>query len=348
MRVAVRADASKQIGSGHVMRCLALAGALRKWGAAVFFLSREDPGNLVDIIGRQGCAIHCLPDGVSGWEEDVHLTAEILKLKQGTDWLIVDQYSLDRRWEQAIRRHTRKVMVIDDLANRPHDCDLLLDQNFYDGMETRYAGLVPPACVQLLGPHYALLRSEFAETRKNLRSRDGRVGRILIFFGASDGTNETSKALEAVARLGSSIAIDVVIGINNPHREHIKKLATTIPLAVCHFPFADMAALMNGADLFLGAAGTTTWERCCLGLPSLIVTVADNQVQAARDLANHGVLHYIGDHKVVHCSDIVAALDRALGDPQLLQEYSQLSLKLVDGFGVQRSVDALWKGWLPS
>lgn len=332
------------IGSGHVMRCLTLADALRERDAEVSFICCNSPGNLNEIIKKKGYVVHRLSDEESTWEEDARQTTGIIQHNHGIDWLAVDHYSLDRRWEMQTRPYTKKILVIDDLADRYHDCDLLLDQNFYAGMETRYGGLVPSACAQFLGPKYALLRPEFALARQNLITRDGSVGRILLFFGASDRTNETEKALKAVARLDSrELVVDVVIGINNIHRQKIEAMAANIPAATCHFQIADMAALIVAADLFVGAAGITTWERCCLGLPSLVVTVAETQVPAVRDLANHRCLHYIGHHNDVGIDSIFQSLRHVLGRPDILREYSQRSMELVDGQGAERCAEALRK-----
>jgi UDP-2,4-diacetamido-2,4,6-trideoxy-beta-L-altropyranose hydrolase len=342
LKIVIRVDASLQIGSGHVMRCLALAGALRERGAMVCFLCREEQGNLIELIEQQGYPVRRLPGDTASWEKDAHYTSETLTREPAADWLIVDHYSLDHCWERDVRNHARRLMVIDDLANRLHHCDVLLDHNLYEEMETRYAGLVPRSCSLLLGPRFALLRPEFSAARQRLRNRDGSVKRILIFFGGSDLTNETAKTLRAVGLLNQTdLLIDVVIGINNPHRENIEAMAAKLSKAACHIRVTDMAALMTAADLYAGAAGTTTWERCCLGLPSLVVTVADNQVMAARDLAKNGYLHYIGHHDAVRAENIANALRNALGNPAILIDYSKRCMALVDGAGTQRCTNEI-------
>jgi len=219
MKIFVRADASVQIGTGHVMRCLTLADELRGRDAEIVFVCREFAGNLCGYIEEKGYVVHRLPvsdapdQGVGAdlkhaawlgadWQTDGGQVEEIIKrLAAPLDWLIVDHYALDERWEEYLRPYVKKIMVIDDLADRAHDCDLLLDQNFYENLESRYDGLVSAWCKKLLGPKYALLRPEFREARKNLRKRDGHVKRIMIFFGGSDPANETTKALEAIRML---------------------------------------------------------------------------------------------------------------------------------------------------
>ncbi|HDL08410.1 MAG TPA: UDP-2,4-diacetamido-2,4,6-trideoxy-beta-L-altropyranose hydrolase [Desulfobacteraceae bacterium] len=230
----IRADASVQIGTGHVMRCLTLADELRERGADIIFVCREFDGNLCGYIEEKHYIVHRLPvsneqeHNIEGnlkhavwlgadWQTDARQVEEIIKgVDTPPDWLVVDHYAIDERWEGHLRPYCKKIMAIDDLADRPHDCDLLLDQNFYENLESRYDGLVPAWCKKLLGPKYALLRPEFREARKNLRKRDGHVKRIMIFFGGSDPSNETAKALEAVRMLNRpDIAVDVVVGAFN-------------------------------------------------------------------------------------------------------------------------------------
>ena len=204
MRLIIRADASIEMGSGHVMRCLALAEELKKNGFDITFITRAHEGNLNGLISDKGMKVAELsaPDSRSapvgnGCSDDC---AEWLGVTQEQDaretinalgktipyWLIVDHYGLDELWEKTIRPHVKKIMVIDDLANRHHDCEMLLDQNWFDDKESRYRGLVPAGCTQLFGPEYALLRPEFAEARKNLKPRTGEVKRIFVFFGGAD------------------------------------------------------------------------------------------------------------------------------------------------------------------
>jgi len=199
LKILIRTDSSVQIGTGHVMRCLTLADELRERGAEIVFVCRDFAGNLCGYT--EGNLKHAAWLGAD-WQTDARQVEEIIKdFNTHPDWLVVDHYALDERWERYLRSYVKKIMVIDDLADRPHDCDLLLDQNFYENLESRYDGLAPSGCKKLLGPKYALLRPEFREERKNLRKRDGYVKRIMIFFGGSDPTNETTKALEAVRML---------------------------------------------------------------------------------------------------------------------------------------------------
>ena len=355
MKIFIRADASVQIGTGHVMRCLTLADELRGRGAEVVFVCREFAGNLCGYIEEKGYVVHRLSvydtpmqDIESGlkhaawlgahWQTDVEQIEEIIKsLGITPDWLVADHYALDERWEGYLRPYVKKIMVIDDLADRPHDCDLLLDQNFYENSESRYDKLAPPRCKKLLGPKYALLRPEFREARKNLRKRDGRVRRIMIFFGGSDPSNETAKVLKAIRMLNRpDIAVDVVVGAFNLHCKVIERIASDLLDCTCHFNVEDMAALMAGADLAVGAGGTTVWERCMLGLPSLVTTVAENQERIISDMAESGYLLFLGQPEMVSVDFLYHALETALQSPCLLISFAQKTWSLVDGKGVKR------------
>lgn len=361
MKVFIRADASTQIGTGHVMRCLTLAGDLKLLGMEVSFISRVLPGDLCDYVESKGFKVYRLNtvenrDGdywewlTENWLEDARKTQEIL-LNQVTDRaditninineersglnktftdpadttnissriaaelfsaagssskaglslnLVVDSYALDSKWEKYQRPYVGKLMVLDDLADRPHDCDLLLDQNYYRNMDRRYEGLVSSACKMLLGPQYALLRPEFHQAKKDLRKRDGKIRRILVFFGGSDPTNETKKALEAIKLLNRpEIAVDVVVGAANPHQEEIKSICSELPNTTFQYQVENMAELMAAADLAIGAGGATTWERLYLELPTIAIAVAENQVETLAALGGAKKLYYLGRNEEV-------------------------------------------------
>ncbi|MFO0795676.1 MAG: UDP-2,4-diacetamido-2,4,6-trideoxy-beta-L-altropyranose hydrolase [Candidatus Brocadiaceae bacterium] len=355
-----RVDSSIKMGTGHLMRCLTLAEALREKKATVSFICRELLGNICDFIEKQGFKTYRLPFiqaqhtndkqssehtrwlGIS-WEEDAEQT-EAIMVKEGKaiDWLIIDHYALDKRWESFLRPFVKKIMVIDDLADRPHDCDLLLDQNLYENIEIRYNDMVPNHCQKLLGPKYALLRPEFKEARKNLKQRDGMVKRILVFFGGSDPTNETTKALEAIHLLNlSDITIDVVVGVANPHKEQIKQLCATMPKISFYCQVDNIAQLMANADLAIGAGGTVTWERCCLGLPSLVIAIAENQIDIIENLAQHGSIINLGWYVRIKESDISASVENILENPNRIRQMRLKGMRLVDADGTNRVTETL-------
>ena len=355
MKILIRTDSSVQIGTGHVMRCLTLADELRGRSAKVVFVCREFVGNLCGYIEEKGYVVRRLPVSDSpeqdveadlkhaawlgaDWQTDARQVEEIIKaLESPPEWLVVDQYALDERWEGYLRSYVKKTMVIDDLADRSHDCDLLLDQNFYDNLESRYDGLVPSRCKKLLGPQYALLRPEFREARKNLRKRDGHVKRILIFFGGSDPTNETAKALEAVRMLNRpDIAVDVVVGSANPYREAIDRDCKAMSGCNFYCQLSNIAELMASANLAIGAGGATTLERIYMGLPSIVITVAENQETSIQAQAHHGHLIYAGRNHDVTTDKLRIILSSL--SPKILQEMSKRTIKITGDLGTERVV----------
>jgi UDP-2,4-diacetamido-2,4,6-trideoxy-beta-L-altropyranose hydrolase len=232
-------------------------------------------------------------------------------------------------------------MVIDDLANREHDCDLLLDQN-YSKNEDRYNGLVPGNCIQLIGPEYAILRPQFQKARGNLRKRNGGVNRILVFMGGADPKNVTSKVLRAIQMLErSDIAIDVVIGNLNPYHDEIKILTSKIPNTSCHHNVENMAELMASADLCIGAGGTTTWERCCAGLPTIAIILAENQKNVSESLDKKEALINLGWYHNVTENNIKEGIEGLIDNPQKMVSMCDKSRRLVDGKGVGRVIDTI-------
>ena len=266
---------------------------------------RDLTGNLIDVVKKQGFDILKLSsahqkytlNGYGLWltvpmEVDAQQTIDLLQgyLQEHSyevvDRLIVDSYALDERWEQALRPYCREIMVIDDLANRRHDCDILLDQNFYLNKDVRYAGLVPEHCKMLLGSEHALLRDEFREAKKHLRKRDGTIKKSLVFYGGSDLTNETEKAIKALVQLhdeGYNFMADVITGVSNIRREKINNLCSKYQFFHYYCQVSNMAEFMNKADLMLGAGGSTTWERLYMELPALVTAVAENQIQGCEE-----------------------------------------------------------------
>lgn len=341
------------------MRCATLAERLQAEGAEILFICRQLPGDCCDWLAGRGFAVHRLaaavaPSAMSEADAPVHASWLGVPLEQERqeaaaalaahgpfDWLVVDHYALDTAWERVMRPYAQRILVIDDLADRSHDCELLLDQNLRDD-EAIYARKVPEECRLLVGPGYALLRPEFAKARQTLRGRDGVVRRILVFFGGVDRENLTSTVVKAIARLDRpNIAVDVVIGPSNPRRPEIEQLCAEMVNVTSHWNVNGMAALLAAADIMLGAAGSITWERACLGLPALVVTVADNQRPIAAAGQRHGILAWLGDAAVVTREDIFAALGQALGMPARLRAEGERGLALVDGSGTARVVEAM-------
>jgi UDP-2,4-diacetamido-2,4,6-trideoxy-beta-L-altropyranose hydrolase len=341
MDILFRTDTSVNIGTGHVMRCLTLADELRQRDLDISFICREESGNLINYIENRGYKVHRLP-GEIDIETDRKLTKEILsKYETKPNWLIIDHYDIDISWEYQLRKYSKKIMVIDDLANREHDCDLLLDQN-YSKNDYRYIGLAPENCTKLLGPKYAMLRPQFRKARENLRKKDSGANRILVFMGGVDSKGITSKALRAIHMLGrSDIAIDVVVGNLSSYHDEIKTLTSKIPNTSCHHNVENMAKLMTSAGLCIGAGGTTTWERCCVGLPTITIILADNQRDMSRNLDKEGYIINLGWYHNVTENNIKEAIEGLIDNPQKMVSMSDKSRNLVDGEGVNRVCDAM-------
>ena len=342
MKIAFRTDASNKIGTGHFMRCLTLADELKKQGAQIRFINRNLPPNLSEMLSEK--AMEYMPLSTDATQEridelthsnwlgtsqaqDAQATIQALA-DQSWDWIVVDHYALDERWEKAVRANCKKLMVIDDLADRRHDCDVLLDQNFYVDMQTRYVSKVPAHCQLLLGPGFALLREEFRTLREKVKVRTGNVKKILVFFGGVDADNFTSLAMQALAELNITLQVDVVIGSQHPNREQIQQ-ACIYHGFICHEQTTRMAELMAEADLAIGGGGTATWERCAMGLPSIIVVMAENQSKAAIDLDAFGVLINLGDAQKIRKADMLSGVERLLINEQLRTKLSIASMHLV-------------------
>jgi UDP-2,4-diacetamido-2,4,6-trideoxy-beta-L-altropyranose hydrolase len=341
---------------GHVMRCRTLADALRVQGGEVQFISRAHPGNAIAGLRAEGFVVSELSPPIStdsaapreryaawlGVSQAVDAQETIEALDSRPDWLIVDHYGIGGDWERALRPHVKRMTVIDDLANRPHYCDFLVNQNYARNMKRLYDDKLPRDTERLLGPEYALLRPEYVMQRENRRHATGEVKRIFVFFGGTDPDNLTGQALIALSDAAfSHIAVDVVVGTNNPHRASLKEQTANHPNITLYNPRPHLADLMVKADLAIGAGGTTTWERCCLGLPSLVVSIAENQRPACEALARSGVIEWIGHHDKVTAADLADALMALIHDSAHVGALASASRALVDGNGTQRVVSLL-------
>lgn len=361
--ILIRCDASLSIGSGHVIRCRTLARELQRRGEDLVFLCRRQDGDLIDLL-QQEFRVLALPEqplstceGLEGrnlyraWvgcsqSEDASDCLKALNQAgiKGTNWLVADHYGLDATWETqlidglAAGEAPAKLLVIDDLADRPHQADLLLDQNFFDdATEERYRGLIKPQCRQLLGPHYALLGQEYAQLHSLVPART-EIKRVLIFFGGVDPDNLTSRALEALTNPAlSHLAVDVVLGQQSPHRPIVEEMVVRRPLTSLHGPLPSLAGLIARADLAIGAGGATTWERTCLDLPSLVVAVAANQIPFSQALDQAGYLQFLGNESTVTAQEICSAVLTRISNPI----EGKPNKNLTDGWGATRVATAM-------
>ncbi len=345
------------------MRCRTLARELQCRGASVIFLCRRQPGDLINLLERE-FAVLALPeqilidcDGLEGrdlyqsWlgcsqDQDASQCFEVLAQAgiKLASWIVVDHYGLDARWEaQLLDRlsgsdSSPKLLVIDDLADRTHKADLLLDQNFFgDFINQRYQALVPSTCRLFLGPHYALLGKEYAQLHPLIPPRK-ELKRLLVFFGGVDQANLTGRVLEALMDPAfADLAVDVVLGLQCPHRHSVEELVARRPNTTLHGPLLSLAGLIARADLAIGAGGSTTWERSCLRLQSLVVVIAANQRSFSEALDQAGHLHLLGDETSVTADQIRSALLSLMIEPKSLK----VATALTDGWGASRLATAM-------
>ena len=340
MKAIFRVDASLKMGTGHVMRCLTLAQVLNENGADVEFICRKHEGSLIDKIRSSGFVVHELEVfeetkvdnklAHSHWlgatqQQDADDCINILKAEK-LDWLIVDHYALDEQWQKRLKPCYEKLMVIDDLADKIFDCDVLLNQNLGTQIED-YKNKIPDNCELLLGCNYALLRSEFSDLRERAlvrRKNTIEINNILISMGGSDNENITYDILQ---QLDDRFNIVVVLGSSSMHSDMIAGYAEGKKIKVI-IDADNMAELMLEADLAIGAGGSTSWERCCLGLPTLLFVTAENQRVVAENLEHSGA--------VIIVENLKDDLQMMASNFDLWRAISEKSQAICDGFGVKR------------
>jgi len=280
-----RCDASAKIGVGHVMRCLTLADELSACGWRAAFVVSPETLNTVPALLTRGHDVMPLPNGEMQDSDLLQTQFENLKIRypSGCDWLVVDHYGLDAEFEGMCRNWAGSILVIDDLADRPHKCDTVLDMSLDHGIE-KYADLLVKEGTFLSGPRYALLRPQFRKSRQQSLSRrkDNRLERLLISLGGTVSPQIIEEVLAGVHESGLNLKVDVVGGLcagEPPQTDSNIHWYTGVD---------NMAVLMSQADLSIGAGGTTSWERCALGLPTVMLSLADNQCGNIQALTQAG------------------------------------------------------------
>ncbi len=361
-KIAIRVDASSNIGSGHVMRCLVLADALAANGHHLTFVCRALPGDLSSLIRDRGHRVTVLEtkksradnDGktYSTWlpvdqREDAEQTFDALSALR-PDWIVVDHYALGLTWETMLRPLCSRMMAIDDLADRPHKVEVLLDQNF-GRYEKDYDGYLPTTTRRLIGPKFALLAPQFRELRSSGQGDRARtkIGRLLITMGGVDKDNVTGDVLNVLkANAPSSLAhIDVVLGRNALNIENIRaRLDGFGSSCQLHIDTTEMAELMAAADLAIGAGGSTSWERCCLFLPTLMVSLADNQDMAVHALSRAGAAVDLGRAPHADFAKNLAASLSAIEASDALAQISRAAGRICSGDGTERVIKHMGLG----
>lgn len=332
MNIAIRVDASVDIGSGHVMRCLTLAEQLRENGHQVEFICRKAQGSMESLIKKHHFLVNLLSEketDIWSWMEknselDAIETYRILEGKK-IDLLIIDHYAIDEKWENKFQNY--KLMVIDDLANRQHNCHILLDQNFYKNAEQRYKKYISNKTVTCLGPKYMLIRKEFYLNYKKNPSKT-----IFVFFGSMDKTNETLKTLKALKKLQKKyhFGVIVIVGESNPYRKEVENYSKKLTNCEFYCQVNNMAELMGKCHFSITAGGTITWERSVMNLPGIIIVVAENQIELTKNLVQKNASGFLGESKNVTQDMIVNAIEDIIENPEMLETWLFNMSKIVN------------------
>ncbi|MCC5792245.1 MAG: UDP-2,4-diacetamido-2,4,6-trideoxy-beta-L-altropyranose hydrolase [Legionellaceae bacterium] len=359
-RVVIRTDSSHIIGIGHVMRCLTLASALtQQLRVKVLFICREFEGNLIHYIQASGFDVHILPNRTKeratkvmndyqGWlgtsvecdSRETIAAVEIFGKHEVVDLLIVDHYAIDITWESSLRTRVKMILVIDDLANREHDCDILIDQTLCRTVG-EYLGLVPETTLLLTGSQYGLLRTQFRLNSDDIlkkRREQKSLNRILLMLGGTDPENLTWNILRSLQRI-EDLEITVVMGQTAQHKLQIRAFCVNQPSITYLCAVDNVASLMLENDIAIGASGTTTWERCACGLPSLVVVQAQNQEKTITEMVSLGAAQRLTDIKSY--TEIRDKLNQWRHSPDLYVQCVKKTLEICDGHGVERLVAAV-------
>ena len=333
-------DAGPHVGGGHVMRCLTLARALAAEGVASTFLAPPAVGDILEAFGET----HRHPVPAAAAEGPQALSAAAAAALDGGSYaaVVVDHYGMSAREEEALAGPGRLLAVIDDLADRPHLADLLVDTG-YGREAAAYGALVPEGAQLLLGPDYALVRPEFAASRAEaLARRSGApVRRVLVSLGLTDVGGITGRVLRLLDGRPGEICFDVVVGGGAPSLPELRERAARDPRLTLHVETAEMAALTTAADLAVGAGGSSTWERACLGLPTLALVLADNQAELAGRLAAAGAALAVEARDEDFGGAFRESYARLVQDAELRARLSRTSAALCDGGGAARVAAAL-------
>jgi len=331
LRAVIRADGGGRFGLGHVMRGLAMAEIFENRGARVSFLMADTPDCPAERVHSRGLGVEIVaPDRLEeGWTPDVP-----------ADFLWVDHHEVTAPWLSRAREWSRFIGIVDDLADRNLDCDLVVSPAPRKDAEKHYRETVPSAKL-LLGPRYAPLDGRFRKLRpKKLRSDSPR--RVVVSFGGADQKNQTCKALEGLDQVSQLLDVTVVVGGVNTHLKTVEAAGDCSPHhVVVQVDVEDMASLLGEHDMAIGAAGDSAFERCCLGLPSVVVVCAKNQIPAAKWLRDSGAALVLGWWQNITAVDVGEAVAALCSDSEYFMNVSHAALSLVDGRGSERIISEL-------
>ena len=332
----IRVDSGTKVGYGHFVRCMALANILQK-NFKVNFISRSLAGNLISNLQKSGFGVfrfHSNSEKINV-KNDAQKTISLIK-KYGSQksMLIIDNYELHKNWETHVKPFVHKLITIDDLPNRSHNCDLLIDQNLYPTVSGLYKGLIPSKCIKLIGPKFSMIRKEFRMLKKHAKLRTFPIKKILVSFGGTDIDNQTLIVLNSIKKMNLKINVDVVVGKANACKKDLKNFCKKDERFIYHEQIDNIADLMLSADLSIGSGGGTTWERCILGLPAIVSTYSDAERNVADSLSKKKCIINLGDVKKLKETNYLNALANLKKND--LRTMSKNSLRLVDGNGTQR------------
>ena len=332
-------ESNKEIGTGHLMRCLTLANALRDSGNSVYFLLNDTDRSSINLIKKMRFNIIFLKNqkrnNISILEDAFLTKKNIEKNNLESSYLVIDNYKIDKKWEVILRKTVKKIILIDDMANREHDCDVLIDQNYFiKNMANRYSKLVPKKCKLFLGPKFAIIRPEFLVLKKKVKIRNS-LKKILISFGGTDPTNETMKILKIIKKSKfNNIKFIIISGRLNAHKTEIKNICKKFKNIVFYSHTKKIADIMLDVDLSFGGGGTTTWERCFVELPTIATILTKNQKAIVESMTKIGCMMNLGSAKKLTKNDYENALDSI--NSKKLTKMSQACEKFIDGKGVYR------------
>lgn len=340
IEVLIRADAGMGIGFGHLTRCLAIGRHLIGRGASVTVATRAATPGITCRLNEVGAKVIRLPASETNGSADAPVwTSEAQRADaadvalrspaEGWDALIVDHYQLDSAWESEMAPLTNRLIAIDDLANRPHRVDVLVDQNWYGiNDHQRYEGLVDDDTVLLLGPRYAMLHHAYADARERREPVSTPPLSVMVSFGGTDVGQQTSKAVAELTK-HEDVRTDVVLGTELVLTDRMRELGNH-PRVRLHVALPNLVRQLSEVDLVIGAGGTATWERLCMGVPAIVTTVSENQSGVTKALHEAGMTRWLGTADEVTDADYSRAVAVALSGklPTLLP--------IVDGHGAGR------------
>lgn len=350
MKVGFRVDASYQIGSGHLVRCLSLAKELREKNIESIFITKKNKGDLISLIIKNKFKFTIINykkksnDDLLNWKLDAIETAKKIKNK-GITHLIIDHYGIEKKWEEYLNDFVNKIIVIDDLADRKHFCDILIDNSL---PKKNYLKLVPSHSKILVGPEFIFLDKSFIEERSKMKKieneKEEKKHIFYVSYGASDITQETIKTIIALKKLKNKISFEakIIVGKNNKQKKKIKELCYKDKKNFSYFeqPF-NVANIMSKCSIGIGSPGTTTWERCFMGLPSILISVAENQIKIGNACNDLNIAMYVGNSAKISSDSLRKIIMRFLQSPKKILEFKKNGLKVVDGYGTKKVLNSI-------